>query len=70
MSSAIADRPPSVTPIDVERNSYFRRLSTSPPSAVYRTLQHYTVYVINERLSTVLLKGLDSATTSCRSRPF
>ncbi|KAF9642702.1 hypothetical protein BDM02DRAFT_3124259, partial [Thelephora ganbajun] len=40
----------SVTPIDVERNSYFRRLSTSPPSTVYQTLQHYTVYVVNERL--------------------
>ncbi|KAF9644305.1 hypothetical protein BDM02DRAFT_3131847 [Thelephora ganbajun] len=66
MSSAIVDRPPSVTPIDVERNSYFRRLSTSPPSIVYQTLQHYTVYVINERLSTVLLKVLDSATARCR----
>ena len=86
LSSAIADRPPSVAPIDVERNSYFRRLSTLPPSTiwksiprslltlvdaargilfavsqVYQTLQHYTVYAIDERLSAVLLKVLDPA---------
>ena len=86
LSSAIADRPPSITPIDVERNSYFRRLSTLPPSTicksipwslltlvdaargilfavsqVYQTLQHYTVYAIDERLSAVLLKVLDPA---------
>ena len=86
LSSAIANRPPSITPIDVERNSYFRRLSTLPPSTicksiprslltlvdaargilfavsqVYQTLQHYTVYAIDERLSAVLLKVLDPA---------
>lgn len=86
LSSAIAGRPPSVAPIDVERNSYFRRLSTLPPSTifksiprslltlvdaargilfavsqVYQTLQHYTVYAIDERLSAVLLKVLDPA---------
>ncbi|KAF9644472.1 hypothetical protein BDM02DRAFT_3102873 [Thelephora ganbajun] len=86
MTSAIADRPPSVTPIDVERNSYFRRLSTLPSSTicksiprslltlvdaargilfavsqVYQTLQHYTIYAIDERLSAVLLKVLDPA---------
>ena len=86
LSSAIADRPPSVAPIDVERNSYFRRLSTLPQSTicksvprsllilvdaargilfavsqVYQTLQHYTVYAIDERLSAVLLKVLDPA---------
>ena len=86
LPSAIADRPPSGAPIDVERNSYFRRLSTLPPSTicksiprslltlvdaargilfavsqVYQTLQHYTVYAIDERLSAVLLKVLDPA---------
>jgi len=86
LSSAIADRPPSVPPIDAERNSYFRRLSTLPQSTicksvprslltlvdaargilfavsqVYQTLQHYTVYAIDERLSAVLLKVLDPA---------
>ena len=86
LSSVIADRPPSVAPIDVERNSYFRRLSTLPQSTicksiprslltlvdaargilfavsqVYQTLQHYTVYAIDERLSAVLLKVLDPA---------
>lgn len=86
LSSAIADRPPSVAPIDVERNSYFRRLSTLPPSTicksiprslltlvdaargilfavsqVYQTLQHYTIYAIDDRLSAVLLKVLDPA---------
>ncbi|KAF9647126.1 hypothetical protein BDM02DRAFT_3117479 [Thelephora ganbajun] len=89
MSSAIADRPPSVTPIDVEWNPYLRRLSTLPlpticksipwplltlvdaarripfaVSQVYQTLQHYTVYAIDERLSVVLLKALDLATAS------
>ena len=86
LSSAIADRPPSITPIDVERNSYFRRLSTLPTSTickaiprslltlvdasrgilfavsqVYQTLQHYTIYAIDERLSAILLKVLDPA---------
>lgn len=86
MPPAIADRPSSVTSIDVERNSYFRRLSTLPQSTicksvprslltlvdaargilfavsqVYQTLQHYTVYAIDERLSAVLLKVLDPA---------
>ena len=86
MPPVIADRPPSVAPIDVERNSYFRRLSTLPPSTicksiprslltlvdaargilfavsqVYQTLQHYTIYAIDERLSAVLLKVLDPA---------
>lgn len=80
------DRPaPSM---DVERNSYFRRLSTLPSSTistaippsllslidaarsilfavcqVYQTLQHYTVYAIDERLSSVLRKVLDPAST-------
>ncbi|CAL1705031.1 unnamed protein product [Somion occarium] len=78
------DRP--APPMDVERNSYFRRLSTltSTPlyksvpasllklvdairgilfavSQIYQTLQHYTVYAIDERLSAVLLKVLDPA---------
>ena len=78
------DRP--APPMDIERNSYFRRLSllgsapTSkaiPPallsladsvrgilfalSQIYQTLQHYTVYAIDERLSAVLLKVLDPA---------
>ncbi|KAK7693696.1 hypothetical protein QCA50_003267 [Cerrena zonata] len=78
------DRP--APPMDVERNSYFRRLSTLtsmpmpktvPPalvkmidairgilfavSQIYQTLQHYTVYAIDERLSAVLLKVLDPA---------
>ena len=73
-------------PMDVERNSYFRRFSTLPSSTisktipssllslvdavrgilfavsqVYQTLQHYTVYAIDERLSSVLLKVLDPA---------
>lgn len=75
-------------PMDVERNSYFRRLSTLAPavlaktippallalvdavrgilfavSQIYQTLQHYTVYSIDERLSAVLLKVLDPAST-------
>ena len=74
--------------MDVERNSYFRRLSTLPSSTistaippsllslidaarsilfavsqVYQTLQHYTVYAIDERLSSVLRKVLDPAST-------
>ena len=93
LSSAIADRPPSVPPTDVERDSYFRRLSNLPPSTicksipqslltlvdaargiwfavsqVYQTLQHYTVYAIDELLSAILLKVLDPASDySCRS---
>ena len=72
--------------MDVERNSYFRRLSTlssatiskTIPSSIltlvdairgilfavsqiYQTLQHYTVYAIDERLSAVLMKVLDPA---------
>lgn len=83
-SPTAMDRPaPSM---DVERNSYFRRLSTLPSSTictaippsllslidaarsilfavcqVYQTLQHYTVYAIDERLSSVLRKVLDPA---------
>lgn len=78
------DRP--APPMDIERNSYFRRLSLlgSAPtskaipqpllalvdavrgilfavSQIYQTLQHYTVYAIDERLSAVLLKVLDPA---------
>lgn len=72
--------------MDVERNSYFRRLSTLPSSTistaippallslidaarsvlfavcqVYQSLQHYTVYAIDERLSSILRKVLDPA---------
>ena len=83
-SPTAMDRPaPSM---DVERNSYFRRLSTLPSSTistaippsllclidagrsilfavcqVYQTLQHYTVYAIDERLSSILRKVLDPA---------
>ena len=92
MAPVIPDRPPSVAPIDVERNSYFRRLSTLPSSTicksiprslltlvdaargilfavsqVYQTLQHYTVYAIDERLSAVLLKVLDPASNYMQS---
>ncbi|KAA1471075.1 hypothetical protein DENSPDRAFT_837000 [Dentipellis sp. KUC8613] len=73
-------------PMDVERNSYFRRFSTLASSAVastipepllilvdairgilfavsqiYQSLRHYTVYAIDERLSSVLSKVLDPA---------
>ena len=72
--------------MDVERNSYFRRLSALPSSTisttlpaplfslidsvrsilfavcqVYQTLRHYTVYAIDDRLSSVLRKVLDPA---------
>jgi hypothetical protein len=81
-SPGLSGRPaPSM---DVERNSYFRRLSTMPISStaipqpllclidaarsilfavsqVYQTLQHYTVYAIDDRLSSVLRKVLDPA---------
>jgi len=83
-SPTSSDRPaPSM---DVERNSYFRRLSALPSSTisttlpaplfslidsvrtilfavcqVYQTLQHYTVYAIDDRLSSVLRKVLDPA---------
>ena len=77
----------SVPPMDVERNSYFRRLSALTPTLsktiprpllalidavrgilfsvcqIYQALQHYTVYAIDERLSAVLLKVLQPATT-------
>ncbi|KAI0082789.1 hypothetical protein K474DRAFT_1654962 [Panus rudis PR-1116 ss-1] len=78
------DRP--APPMDVERNSYFRRFSTltnTPTSKtipepllklvdairgvlfavsqIYQTLQYYTVYSTDERLSAVLLKVLDPA---------
>ncbi|KAH8106781.1 RAM signaling pathway protein-domain-containing protein [Cristinia sonorae] len=83
-SPSTVDRPPP--PMDVERNSYFRRLSTLSSatisktiptsiltlvdairgilfavSQIYQTLQHYTVYAIDERLSAVLMKVLDPA---------
>ncbi|THH31152.1 hypothetical protein EUX98_g3038 [Antrodiella citrinella] len=83
-SPSSLDRPPP--PMDVERNSYFRRLSTLSSAAIaktipssiltlvdairgilfavsqiYQTLQHYTVYAIDERLSAVLMKVLDPA---------
>ena len=76
----------SAPSMDVERNSYFRRLSTLPSSTisaaipssllslidaarsilfavsqVYQSLQHYTVYAIDERLSSILKKVLDPA---------
>ncbi|KIP08145.1 hypothetical protein PHLGIDRAFT_389074 [Phlebiopsis gigantea 11061_1 CR5-6] len=74
-------------PMDVERNSYFRRFSALTPTLskaippqllalidavrgilfsvcqIYQSLQHYTVYAIDERLSAVLLKVLQPATT-------
>ncbi|KAI0797614.1 RAM signaling pathway protein-domain-containing protein [Abortiporus biennis] len=84
VSASPIDRP--APPMDVERNSYFRRLSLLPStslaktipqallsmvdavrgilfavSQVYQTLQHYTVYAIDERLSAVLQKVLDPA---------
>ncbi|KAI0950446.1 hypothetical protein AcV7_008910 [Taiwanofungus camphoratus] len=84
VSPSSIDRP--APPMDIERNSYFRRLSTLKPlslsktipeallslvdavrgvlfgvSHIYQTLQHYTVYAIDERLSAVLLKVLDPA---------
>jgi RAM signalling pathway protein len=74
--------------MDVERNSYFRRLSTLPPSTIsatipesllamidsargilfavsqiYQSLRHYTVFAIDDRLSGVLGKVLDPAST-------
>ncbi|GJE95156.1 RAM signaling pathway protein-domain-containing protein [Phanerochaete sordida] len=77
----------TVPPMDAERNSYFRRMSSLTPTAllktvpadllalidairgilfsvcqIYQALQHYTVYAIDERLSTVLLKVLQPAT--------
>lgn len=78
------DRPAPA--MDVQRHSYFRRLSALTPSSksipksllalvdairgilfavsqIYQTLQHYTVYAIDERLSAVLLKVLDPAST-------
>ncbi|KAI0035943.1 RAM signaling pathway protein-domain-containing protein [Vararia minispora EC-137] len=73
-------------PMDVERNSYFRRFSTIQPSSlkktipepllqlvdavrgilfavsqIYQALQHYTVYAIDDRLASILLKVLDPA---------
>lgn len=81
--STLERRAPSM---DVERNSYFRRLSSLPTasisrvippallsfidsvrgilfavSQIYQSLQHYTVYAIDERLSSVLQKVLDPA---------
>ncbi|KAF8580905.1 hypothetical protein K439DRAFT_1414926 [Ramaria rubella] len=75
-------------PMDVERNSYFRRLSTLPPSTIsatipesllamidstrgilfavsqiYQSLRHYTVFAIDDRLSGLLGKVLDPAST-------
>lgn len=74
--------------MDVERNSYFKRLSTLPSSTlsraipkallsvvdsirsilfavsqIYQSLQHYTVYAIDERVSSVLLKILGPASS-------
>ena len=74
--------------MDVERNSYFRRLSTLPPSTIsatipesllamidsargilfavsqiYQSLRHYTVFAIDDRLSGLLGKVLDPAST-------
>lgn len=89
-NSPVARYPPTADnpapSMDVERNSYFRRLSTIPFSTistvippallsmidaarsilfavcqVYQTLQHYTVYAIDERLPSVLRKVLDPA---------
>ncbi|KZT28456.1 hypothetical protein NEOLEDRAFT_1129232 [Neolentinus lepideus HHB14362 ss-1] len=85
-SPTTLERP--IPSMDIERNSYFRRLSTLPSSTIsktipesllslidavrgilfalsqiYQTLQHYTVYAIDERLSSVLMKVLDPAST-------
>ena len=86
LSPAASSRPaPSM---DVERNSYFRRLSALPPSSVtakmpkallamidsargilfgvsqiYQSLRHYTVFAIDDRLSGVLGKVLETAST-------
>ncbi|KIJ34701.1 hypothetical protein M422DRAFT_263267 [Sphaerobolus stellatus SS14] len=74
--------------MDMERNSYFRRLSTLPVSSVastmpqallamidsargilfgvsqiYQSLRHYTVFAIDDRLSGLLGKVLDPAST-------
>jgi hypothetical protein len=85
--TAAAGSPTRPAPsMDIERNSYFRRLSTLPSSTisgavpqsllsvidsvrsilfavcqVYQTLQHYTVYAIDDRLTSVLRKVLDPA---------
>ncbi|KII89252.1 hypothetical protein PLICRDRAFT_110138 [Plicaturopsis crispa FD-325 SS-3] len=84
VSPTATDRP--VPPMDVERNSYFKRLSALPHNAVaktlpksllclvetarsilfaltqvYQSLQHYTIYAIDDRLSSVLRKVLDPA---------
>ncbi|KAH9951890.1 RAM signaling pathway protein-domain-containing protein [Amylocystis lapponica] len=83
-SPVTLDRPAPA--MDMERHSYFRRLSALKPSFIskaipgellalvdavrgilfavshiYQTLQHYTVYVIDERLSAVLPKVLNPA---------
>ncbi|EPQ58359.1 hypothetical protein GLOTRDRAFT_72712 [Gloeophyllum trabeum ATCC 11539] len=85
-SPTALERP--IPSMDIERNSYFRRLSTLPSSTIsktipdsllslvdavrgilfalsqiYQTLQHYTVYAIDDRLSSVLTKVLDPAST-------
>ncbi|KAF8522222.1 RAM signaling pathway protein-domain-containing protein [Hysterangium stoloniferum] len=85
-SSNIESLPGPAPPMDVERNSYFRRLSTLPPSSVlssipksllvmidsargilfavsqiYQSLRHYTVFAIDERLSGLLRKVLETA---------
>jgi hypothetical protein len=83
-SASPIERP--APPMDVERNSYFRRFSTIQPaslrktipepllqlvdavrgilfavSQIYQALQHYTVFAIDDRLSSILLKVLDPA---------
>ena len=87
-SPAISSPQYPAPPMDVERNSYFRRLSTLPPSTIYATipesllamidsargilfavsqiyqsLRHYTVFAIDDRLSGLLGKVLDPAST-------
>ncbi|EGN96201.1 hypothetical protein SERLA73DRAFT_13166, partial [Serpula lacrymans var. lacrymans S7.3] len=77
---------PPVPPMELERNSYFRRLSALPAatissnlppsllslveaarsilfstSQVYQCLSHYTVYTLDNQLSSVIKKVIDPA---------
>ena len=89
LPSPVTSSPQCPAPsMDVERNSYFRRLSTLPPSTIsatipesllamidsargilfavsqiYQSLRHYTVFAIDDRLSGLLGKVLDPAST-------
>lgn len=87
-SSPVPNLPKPAPSMDVERNSYFRRLSTLLPlsmevampealvamvesargilfgvSQIYQSLRHYTVFAIDDRLSGVLVKVLNPAST-------